>query len=371
MGLITALTTAAVVLMVAGGCGLDLDPRAPSPTDVPPSPTSVPTVPPPTATMTPPPSPTPSPTPAPTLDPSTVSGAINAGRDVIASYGVEPICLQQGDADDDGTAEWVGLYMEQGDPPRLRGFVLDGGDWHELRPPTEAEGGMGTHPTCRLVVQDVNGDGRTELMIEGRKAGNVDLLHIFVWGEDAYGLLASFQGDAGVELEDTDGDLIPEILARYQAGSGFAWEAVHTWDGSHYGWTWERYTWLHADRPHVLGADQPRNAVISHYLALDGRNLPDAHRLQSAEPQGGKSYQAWAVGFATTLGIEVGSVREIERAGDAARVTAQVRAYDNERGYAVGRLWDVTWTLVLEEGGWRLQESKADLLDEWEAAYYE
>jgi len=290
---------------------------------------------------------------------------------VIASHGADPICLRHGDADDDGTAEWVGLTLQPGDPPRLRGFVLDGDTWYDLRPPTEAEGGMGTYPACRLSIEDVNGDGRTELMIEGRKPGNVDLLHIFVWQGDAYSMLASFQGDAGVLLDDTDGDLMPEILARYHAGSGLAWEAVHTWDGSHYGWTWERYTWLHPDRPHVLAADQPRNAIISYYLALDGRNLPGAYGLLSREAQGGESYEAWAVGFSTTLGVEVGSVREIEQTGNAARVTAQVRSYDNEQGYAVGRLWDVTWNLTLEEASWRLHDSAAELLDEWEAAYYE
>jgi hypothetical protein len=300
-----------------------------------------------------------------------VADEIAAARETIASRGIEPICLRQGDADDDGVPEWVGVYLQPGDPGRLRGFVLDDSAWYELRPPTEESGGMGTYPSCGLTIGDPNQDGRTDLLIEGRLAEGGDLLHVFVWQGEGYGVLASFRGEHGVYVQDTDGDLIPEIIARYPAGSGLAWEAVHTWDGSHYGWTWERYTWLHRDRPHALISDQPRNAVISYYLALDGRNLPGARALLSAEAQGGQSYEGWAAGFGTTLGVEVGSVREIERTADAAQVTAQVRAFDNEQGYAVGRLWDVTWRLVREENGWRLHESAAEKLSEWEAPYYD
>jgi len=370
--LIVTLSALAVLSFAAAGCSPRLEPLvlSPSPTLVPPSPSPLPTEIPPTATPVPPPTPTPSPTPAPTINPTRLSNQIDADQGAIASRSVDPICLQQGDADDDGIPEWVGVYLQPGDPGRLRGFVLDDTGWYDLQPPTEEGGGMGTYPTCGLTIEDLNRDGRTELLIEGRLAGNVDLLHMFVWQGDGYGLLASFQGDVGVDARDTDGDLIPEIIARYHAGTGLAWEAVHTWDGSHYGWTWERYAWLHWDRPHALTSDQPRNAVISYYLALDGRDLPGAYDLLSGEAQGTEPYGGWAVGFSTTLGVEVGSVREIERTADTARVTAQVRAYDNEGGYAVGRMWDVTWNLTLEGNGWRLNDSTADLLDEWEAPYY-
>ena len=369
--IILAATAALFSLFLGGGCGLGRERLSPAATPAPPTPTLTLTSVPPTTTPTPSPSPTPTPTPAPTIDPTQVAAEVRGIHDTTKTRSVEPICLQQGDADDDGTAEWVGLYLQSGDPPTLQGFVLDEGAWYELRPPTEAAGGMGTYPTCQLAIEDVNQDGRTEVMVEGGKEGNVDVLHIFVWQGDGYGLLASFQGDVGLETKDIDGDLIPEVIARYRAGSGFAWEAVHTWDGRHYGWTWERYTWLHADHPRPLVADQPRNTLISYYLALDDRNLPGAYSLLGGQAQAGESYETWAAGFATTLGVEVGSVREIERGAGAAVLTAQVRAFDNEDGYAVGRLWDVTWSLTLEEGGWRLDRSQAEQLDEWEAAYYE
>jgi hypothetical protein len=228
---------------------------------------------------------------------------------------------------------------------------------------------MGTYPACELEVRDVNVNGRTELLVRGRTADGVDLLHAFVWRGMGYDLLASFRGDAGVEVRDVDGDLLPEVLARWDAGDGLAWEQVHTWDGSHYGWTWERYTWLYADQPRAYPTESPERTVISLYLALDGRDLPGAYRLYSATIRETQDYASWAAGFHTMLAVEVGSVHAIERAGDTATVTAQVRSYDNLDGYVVVRLWDVTWTVVQERGTWWLERGTSQQLDEWEATY--
>jgi hypothetical protein len=309
-----------------------------------------------------------------------VAQVTEAGQAALASRGIDPFCLRWEDTDDDGEPEWVGLSLRLADPPQLEGFVLDGEDWHELRAmspgaaspraPAEVEHGLGTYPTCQLAVRDVNADGQTELLIWGHAADGVDLLHIFVWRGASYEMLASFRGDAGIELTDTDGDPTQEVVARYDAGGGLAWEQVHTWDGSHYGWTWERYAWLYADHPHAYLIDTSEHAVISFYLALDGRDLPGAYDLLGSAAQGAQPYAEWAAGFDTTLAVEVGSVQVTGRAGDSATVTAQVRSYDNLEGYVIGRLWDVTWTLVREEGAWQLQQGSSEQLDRWEATYF-
>ena len=81
-------------------------------------------------------------------------------------------------------------------------------------------------------------------------------------------------------------------------------------------------------------------------------------------------YETWAAGYDTTRDVQVGSVRQIERAGDRATVTAQVRSYDNIDGYIVGALWDTAWTVVAEEQGWQLQSARTDELDRWEVPFY-
>ena len=156
---------------------------------------------------------------------------------------------------------------------------------------------------------------------------------------------------------------------RYQADPGLAWEAVHTWDGASYGWTWERYGWFHLDRPHAYQTDTPEHAVISFYLAIDDRDLPGAHGLLSPQAQTAQPSDEWMGGFVTTIAVEAGSVHEISREGDRASVIAQVRSHDNVAGRVVASLWGVNWTTVRTGSGWRLDRSSAEQLDSWEVTF--
>jgi hypothetical protein len=299
-----------------------------------------------------------------------VTDRIGAGQAVLNAQGIDPLCLRWEDADGDGQAEWIGLYLRPTEPTRLEAFVFDGETWHELRALENEEHGLGRHAVCKLDVQDVNDDGRVEILIQGHAEDNIDLLHIFVWADVRYDLLASFRGDAGINVENVDGELGREIIVRYDAGKGLAWEAIHSWDGANYGWTWERYDWLYSDHPHAYLTDSPEHVVTSYYLALDDRDLPGAYSLLSLETRSSQPYQIWAAGFDTTLAIEVGSVHQTAHTGDSATVTAQVRSYHNLDGYIVGRLWDTTWSVLYEGQFWRLQSATSQELDQWEAPYY-
>ncbi|MFW6082474.1 MAG: hypothetical protein ACOC8C_00325, partial [Chloroflexota bacterium] len=296
-----------------------------------------------------------------------------AGEEAMESHGVQPLCLLCEDTDGDSELEWVGLYLRPGDPPRLEGFVLDGDTWHELTVPAADEDGLGTYPACTLRIDDINLDGEPEVVIRGRAGERTDILHIFAWSDSAnhYRLLASFRGDAGIALRDNDGDLLQEVVARWDAGHGLAWEQVHTWDGKHYAWTWERYSWLYADYPHYCAADSPERTVICYYLRLNDRDLPSAYRLLSSQGTGAEPYAVWTRAFDAMLAVEVGSVQEMKRGQDAATVTAHVRRYENVEGYVIGTLWDSTWTLVRDEDTWRLVSSTKEQLDQWEARYFD
>jgi hypothetical protein len=328
----------------------------------------------PTPTRTPTPMPSLTPTLAPTLDPVVVTGRVSKVRARLAEAGVEPLCLRLEDTDGDGGTEWVGLYVRPSEPPRLMAFVLDGETWYDLQALTKEPGkkdfGLGEYATCELEVRDTNADGRIEVLVWGHAETSVDLLHIFAWDGSGYGLLAGFEGEVGVRLENGDGDLADEVSVRYDAGGGLVWEAVHTWDGANYGWTWERYTWFYLDRPHAYPTDTPERVVISFYLAIDERDIPGAYGLLSSSAQASQPYDAWAVGFATTVAAEVGVVYESTRSGGTAIVTAQVLAYDNVDGRVVATLWDMEWTVIQSEAGWRLGSATAAQLDQWELAYY-
>ena len=316
------------------------------------------------------PTPTSTPTPAPTLDPAAVARVVAKGQAALQVRGIEPLCLRWEDTDGDGAAEWAGLYLQAGEPPRLMAFVLDGETWHDLLPLEKEKHGLGEYPTCELEVRDVNADGRIEILVWGHAEVSTDLLHIFAWDGGTYALVAPFEGEAGLRLEDGDGDLADEVYVRYEAGNGLVWEAIYTWDGASYGWTWERYDWFYLDRPHAYSTDTPEHAVISFYLAVDDRDLPGAYGLLSPSAQASQPYETWVVGFATTVAAEVGAVHEMARSGDVATVAAQVRAYDNVDGRVVASAWDVDWTVVRTSGGWRLESAETVQLERWELDYY-
>ena len=307
----------------------------------------------------------------PTLDPGDVADIVKAGQTSVEEQGADPLCLRWHDTDQDGDREWVGVYLHPGEPSGLEAFVLDGQTWHELKAVEAERHGLGEYPTCQLEVSDINADGKVEIAVWGHAETSVALLHAFVWQGSHYQEIASFQADAGLELADVNNDLIQEVIVGHNVGHGLAWETIHSWDGTDYVWSWERYRWLHADYPHTYLSDDPMHSVISFYLALDDRDLPSAYRLLGGEARASQPYQSWAAGFNTTLGVEVGSVHEIERTGTSATVTAQVRSYDNTDGYIIGRLWDVTWLVVREDGSWRLDSARQETLNQWEAPYFQ
>jgi hypothetical protein len=331
----------------------------------------------PAATATPSPTPTspptPTTTPLPSPDPTEIAATIAAGDAWLESAGVEPLCLRREDTDGDGQLEWLGLYVTAEAPGQLAGFVLDGDAYHELKPQDACEYGLGEYAVCELERRDVNNDGRQEILVWGHAEMATELLHLYQWDGTTYWLLGFFRGDAGVRLEDGDGDLIDEVVETYgvEGWDGLAWEAVYTWDGANYGWTWERYAWFYLDRPHAYRSDRPQYAVISFYLALDDRDLPGAYRLLSRATYPWVDYVSWAAGYDTMVAVDAGAVLEISRGADSALVAAQVRQVDNVDGLVVAVLWDVECTVLRTSQGWLLAQVDASELGEWRLDYYE
>jgi hypothetical protein len=353
-----------LAFLLASACDLPSS-QEPTVTPVPtqaPQPSATPA--PPTAT------PTPTPTPPPTPDPEAISATIAAGEALAHAAGTAPICLRSDDLDGDGVGEWAGLYLVQGDPARLLGFVIDGEVWHDLEPAEGGEVGLGEYSVCEMEVGDVNSDGRVELAVWGHSGTSAGLLHIFAWNGSRYALLGAFEGDGGVRLEDANNDLIRDVLVRLRPEGGLVREIVYTWDGSHYAWTWDRYAWYYLDRPHAYVTDTPLHALASFYLALDDRDLPGAYSLLSASAQSLAAYDSWALGFSTTLAVEVGASRVVSQAGDGATVAAQVQALDNVRGSVILTLYEVEWQMVRTESGWRLENGISSVLEQRELSYF-
>ena len=296
---------------------------------------------------------------------------MEAGASLAARAGIQPLCIRQENTDDDPELEWVGLYLTSGEAPHLQGFILDGPNRYDLIPPeSEETKGLGEFPTCQLEVRDLNADGRTEIIIWGHTRTGATFLHLFVWEGDRYALLGGFEGKGGIRLENRDGDLADEVVVRWRPEGALVWEVIYTWDGTHYAWTWDRYAWFYLDRPHPYPDDTPIHALASFYLALNDRDLPAAYRMLSPAARAARPYKEWALGFATTVRVEVGAVRATRQEGDRATVAAQVRALDNVDGRVIATVYAVEWQMVRMEEGWRLDWGTAEPLERWEARYY-
>jgi len=287
------------------------------------------------------------------------------------------MCLRYEDVDADGAAEWIALTHLEGLPAsRLGAYVLDG-DAHyalEAAPPKPgtADVGFGQYATCEIAIRDINADGVVEIAIFGHADGNRTLLHVFAWDGSGYRRLGFFYGDAGVRIVDVDGDLEEEIWEghRIQGAPSLVWNVVFTWESGSYGWTSEHYDWYFDDRPQTYPAHGPDYAVISYYLALGDRDLPGAYDLLSTQTRA--AYESWALGYATTMRVSAGSAHTIPGtvAEATARVAVMVRAWDNEGGVIVGRLWNVEWDTVRTDAGWRLSAATSELLEEWTVSYW-
>ncbi len=333
-----------------------------------PSPTILPT---PTATVTPTPSPSPPPEP---VQQAIASGPAGTATPPLPDATL--ICLRYEDTDADGEAEWLALYHRTAPISRNDAFVWDEGDLYPLEPARPKPGlpdvGLGEYPTCELDVRDVNADGTPEIAIFGHARENETLLHLYAWNGTKYRRLGRFSGDGGVRLTDEDGDLAEEVWEGYRVADApsLVWYAIFTWDGLTYGWTSDRYDWFSLKRPHAYPTHKPEYAVVSFYLALDDRDLPGAYALLT--PREGRSYETWALGYATTVKVTVGDAHIIPTASDAqnARVSAMVTAWDNEGGTIIARLWNVEWATTHTEAGWRLVEATAEKLDEWPVTYW-
>ena len=212
------------VLAVAAGCGGTPE-AAPTVTQLTAQPLQEPVREP--EPKVPTPSPVPSPSPAvtpssPASPPPSPSGPSEAEKARYAaayapegSQGVEHVAL---DLDADGIEELLFTYVREG-RSRVDVAAWDGAEYRVV---ANATGGAAQRIE-RVRVGDVNADGRTEIVtFEADETGSSLTAFAAVGADSIVGLRgvggcydgSATYGVVGAELRDTDGDGIPEIVAR-------------------------------------------------------------------------------------------------------------------------------------------------------------
>ncbi len=288
----------------------------------------------------------------------------------LREQGVEPHCLWWQDTDDDDENEWLALYLDtRGDRPVLAGLVLDGETVHPLD--TEGEAGLGDYPTCDVQFEDLTGDAQHEILVFGRTEAQHHRLHLFHWAEGSYQVIGSFEGDAGIWLEDATADLAKDIIVGQRTDSdNLDIQRIYTWDQGGFSQQRERYALHTINRPQTYDLSTPTSSVIYLYLALGDRDVLGAYEFLTPRNQAGRSKDDWRQAFATTLSVEVSQPEMLSETDDQAEVQVQIRAVDNENGQVVARTYHVTWQTQRQGARWLLDQSERTELEEEFLPYY-
>jgi hypothetical protein len=106
----------------------------------------------------------------------------------------------------------------------------------------------------------------------------------------------------------------------------------------------------------------PEETVSLFYTLIDQREYGSAYSLYSSGFRASQapSFEAWQAGYATTDRVTVEYVRRPSGAG--ATVEVSILARDIVSGQTLVRRFAGTWTLVQEQGAWRLDVGRIQVL---------
>lgn len=298
------------------------------------------------------------PTPAPMS-----AQALNAFLSGPRAFGVEPFCLQLVDTDGDGEREWLGLFeLVPLGGTGIAGFVLDGDQMYALGKSANAPAAEGQDfgtllsetPVCQVQVQDVTGDGLVEILVRGLSQAGQHQLSIFSWSRnDAYILLASFGGDAGVELMDWEQDGLPEIVTMQNVWDGVVLQEISRWDGMAY--RFDRSVYAPASEfAGPLPADGPEQALVAYYLHLSRRDFRTAYDMLSAEMQSRQDYRAFLLSMAGVRSFWLGELSPPAQEGDMLVFQAPLWMEAVESGQPIRRVYRGEWRVGQEQGVWKI-----------------
>lgn len=298
------------------------------------------------------------PTPAPLS-----AQAMNAFLSGPRAFGVEPFCLQLADTDGDGEREWLGLFeLVPLGGSGVAGFVLDGSQMYPLGQSANAQPQadpsswalLSELPVCQVQVQDVTGDGLVEILVYGVSQAAQHQLSIFSWNRgDAYPLVASFGGAAGIELTDLEQDGLPEVVTMQYLWDGVILQEISRWDGMAYRFDRSVY----AVAPETLGplpADTPEQSLVAHYLNLSRRDYRAAYDLLSAELQSRQDYKAFLLSAAGVRSLWLGELSLPAQEGEALIFQAPLWMEAVENGRPIRRVFRGEWRVGQEQGRWKI-----------------
>lgn len=291
---------------------------------------------------------TPTPAPRATADPR-----VRWPPDVPAFLpaGAANVDVSEVDADGDGLKEMLVIYALDG---AGRGLVIrrEGAAGRAYALGAGAPAELFRERWIENTVADVNGDGRTEVVVEGVVAGSAETLSVFQWNGGGYVTLLSLSGSEGVAVDDPQQNGILEFTALDFpfSRSGIARSTRAAWrDGSYR---------LDAGYQFLLGTplrfNYPEQAVLAYYQYWRDAQ-PEKMLALLADPLRALTTPEGLAAQAHSLAsIAVADLRVDDEGQADAGVTAVVRMLP------LGGRSEISathrWRLVNLDDGWHLAE---------------
>ena len=312
--------------------------------------------------------PLPSPTPLPFLPP----------LQFFLSPRAQLVHVEAADTDDDGVEETIVLYRDSERPDAfIRGLIAEP-PTPETPTPTPSEekiplpqvywlGGAAAVELFqesweRLRVEDINGDGRSELLLEGHWDAETPAVHVLQWNGENYVLLLSFKarGELTIE-EDEKGRLRFASLERAFPRSGIITRGSAVWEDGRYR-VQQETTW-EAEAP--PDAPHPEAALVHYYQALAAGDAEAARHWWSDALQAQLDAEALAGRLMWLPDLRLEWVELLEETQDTARAAVALRWTDPLSG-EVARSENEVWEIVRQADGWRLARLNGTPLEpEW------
>jgi hypothetical protein len=202
------------------------------------------------------------------------------------------------------------------------------------------------------IVDDVNGDGKTEIVVEGTVSGSAETLNVFQWNGNAYVSLLSLSGAEGVSVDDLQKNGLLEFSALQLLFKRSAvMQSTHAaWrDGAYRQW---------GDVQFLLGPpvrfNYPEEAALAYY-GYWSQGQPEKMYGLLEEPQ--RSATPLDVLAEQTRAVESVAVADLSVAGEQeASATVTLEARTTARATQSETTATHIWRLVKVDGQWRLAE---------------
>jgi hypothetical protein len=209
---------------------------------------------------------------------------------------------------------------------------------------------LGENPAADLQARDLTGDGGPELALRSAVGVHGTVLKIFRWSGSRYDVVGDFFGDSGVNLNDVDGDGVPEVVVgmRLYDRAQLRSEATLGWDGAAYR---ARYARLGFTFDPAEVQQYPEAVVLRYYQAIGAKDYRAAYDLLGGGMRAGQTYASFAAGFGDLADLRVEDLEVTREEAESAQVrvalsTTQVDGSQHR--------YEGTWTLERAGESWRL-----------------